>query len=115
MPTKDELEAQNAELKAKIAELEQVTPATEPGTANPPREPVQPDFGLSAGEVDDLRNAGVTTSPFTGKVLNALDEGIEPATPAARKRAEADRARRRGDKDRGPAPISTGDVASTTA
>lgn len=113
MPTKDELEAENAELKDRIAALEAAEPAApEPGTANPPREPKQPDFGLSAGEVDDLRNSGVTTSPFTGKVLNALDEGIEPATPEARKNAERER---RDRKDHGPKPVSTADVAATNA
>ncbi len=89
MPTKDELEAENAELRAEVERLKHV--AT-PGAATRTR-PEPPDF-LSAGEVDDLRNAGVTVSPFTGKVLNALDEGIEPANPEALARAERDRASR---------------------
>lgn len=120
-PTKDELEQENAQLRERVAELEATNgEQLEPGTANPPREPQQPDFGLSAGEVDDLRNAGVTTSPFTGKVLNALDEGIEPATPQARKRAERERAERGSRTNRpapngGPPPAEGGDVGASVS
>jgi hypothetical protein len=81
MPTKEELERENAELRDRVAELEAGRPAA-------PRRPERPDFGLSAGEADDLKVRGVTTSPFNGEVLNALDEGIEPATPEARRAAE---------------------------
>lgn len=49
---------------------------------------------LSAGEVDDLINAGVTISPFTGRRLNALALGIEPGNPEAYLTAEADLAAR---------------------
>jgi hypothetical protein len=92
MATKDEIQAELDAANARIAELEATNAEQLPDT---PRPPARPDFGLSAGEVDDLKNAGVTTSPFTGKSLNALDEGIEPANPEARRRAERDRAARK--------------------
>jgi hypothetical protein len=44
---------------------------------------------LSAGEVDDLINAGVTRSPFTGETLCALDFGIVPGNADAAARAAA--------------------------
>lgn len=96
MPTKDELEQENADLRARVAELEQGAAA--PGTMHntePPR-PQRPDY-LSAGEKADLEAAGVTTSPFNGEELNALDEGVEPSTPEARRNAERaqERARKR--------------------
>lgn len=114
MPTKDELEQELDRANARIAELEQGAEDAPPGTAaNPiPPEPKRPDFGLSAGELDDLRNAGVTTSPFTGEVLNALDEGVEPANPEARRNAEREQKRRRDEGARGedvhdhPAPAA---------
>jgi hypothetical protein len=91
VPTKDELEAENAELKAEIERLQSANIAT-PGAATRKRLP-RPEQ-LSAGEVDDLKNAGVTVSPFDGRLLNALDEGIEPANPAAlaaAKKAQAEK------------------------
>lgn len=91
MPTKDELEAENARLRERVAELE----AAAPPAAGQPRRPERPDFGLSAGEADDLRVRGVTVSPFNGEELNALDEGIEPATPEARRNAERAQQRKR--------------------
>jgi hypothetical protein len=113
MPTKDELERENAELRARVAELEEGAPA-----AGQPRIPQRPDFGLSAGEADDLRVRGVTTSPFNGEELNALDEGIEPATPEARRNAEKAQARKR-DRDRIAAgaadPAEPGDVVPELA
>lgn len=87
MPTKDELERENAELRDRVAELEAGA-----ATAGPKRLP-RPDF-LSAGEVDDLKNHGTTISPFDGRLLNALDEGVEPGNPEARARAEKERAKR---------------------
>ena len=90
MPTKDELEKENAELRDRVAELEAAHPA-----AGQPRRPERPDFGLSAGEADDLKVRGVTVSPFNGEELNALDEGIEPATPEARRNAEKAQERKR--------------------
>lgn len=90
MPTKEELEQQNAELRARVDELEAARPAAPAG----PRVPQRPDFGLSAGEADDLAVRGVTMSPFNGEELNALDEGIEPSTDEARRNAEAARKRK---------------------
>lgn len=90
MPTKEELETENAELRARVQELETAAPAPAAPAGRKPR-PEQ----LSAGEVDDLRNAGITVSPFDGRTLNALDEGIEPATPEARANAERERAGRK--------------------
>lgn len=99
MPTKDELEQENADLRARVAELEeQGAAAAAPGTMHntaPPR-PQRPGY-LSAGERADLEAAGVTTSPFDGSELNALDEGVEPGNPEARRNAERaqERARKR--------------------
>ena len=88
-PTKDELEQENQQLRDRVAELEQGQAVT----ANPVPKPVRPDFGLSAGEVDDLQTQGVTVSPFTGELLTATREGIEPLNPAAiaRDKKETDR------------------------
>lgn len=96
MPTKDELERENEQLRARVAELEEQMPAK----AGEPRRPerlTDPKGKtiLSAGEADDLRVRGVTVSPFNGEELNALDEGIEPATPEARRNAEKARERKK--------------------
>jgi hypothetical protein len=93
MPTKDELEAENADLRQRIDELETAAAEAPPAAADAaaaPRYPVDGDGNrqLSAGEADDLRQYGVTVSPFDGAKLNALDEGIEPGNPEAAKRAE---------------------------
>lgn len=120
MATKDELEQENAALRDRVAKLEAAAPA-ERGVANPPRTPQRPDFGLSAGEVADLEANGVTTSPFTGEELNALDEKIEPATPEARRNAERARDRKRqreATPDRpgpvaGPPPAEGGPAGSS--
>lgn len=102
-PTKDELQAENDQLKERIAELEATD--GERADAYVPPAPQQPDFGLSAGEVADLQANGVTTSPFTGKQLNALDEGVEPSTPQARRNAERAR-RQRESVPAGGAPLA---------
>lgn len=93
-PTKDELEQRVAELEQRNAELEAAA-AAPAGTAGntDARTPSRPtdDNGkpiLSAGEAFDLEQNGTAVSPFTGETLNALDEGVEPATPQARRRAE---------------------------
>lgn len=95
MPTKDELEAENADLRQQVEDLQsaQTAPA---GTAlnTAPPVPTRPDFGLSAGEANDLAVNGVATSPFTGETLIASVEGVTPQTPTAKandKRARADR------------------------
>lgn len=85
MPTKDELEAENAQLREELA-------AARAGQKGAPRKPARPtdDNGnpvLSAGEHADLEQHGVTISPFTGETLNAYDEGVEPLNPEAAERA----------------------------
>lgn len=96
MPTKDELEQENQQLRDRVHELEGQGNPAPPGTmlnTDPPR-PQRPGY-LSAGEKDDLVNAGVTTSPFDGSEINALDEGVEPGNPEARAAAERAQERRR--------------------
>lgn len=97
MPTKDELERENAELRERVDELEAAHPGAPAAVPPRPQRPTGEDGKpvLSAGEMDDLRNAGVTTSPFTGEELNALDEGVEPANPEARRAAERAQRRKR--------------------
>jgi hypothetical protein len=94
MPTKDELEAENTELRERVAELEEQAAAgaerdvTGTGARRPA--PQRPDYGLSEGERQSLLEHGTATSPFTGETLNALDEDVptEGLTPEARRRAE---------------------------
>jgi len=93
MPTKDELEAENADLRAQLARAE-IGQGGNTGGPGTPARPQHPDFGLSAGEVFDLQSAGVTTSPFTGQRLNALDLGITPGNPEALRAAQRDQAAR---------------------
>lgn len=107
MPTKDELERENAELRDRVAQLEQDQPAAAraPRPARPADESGKPI--LSAGEAQDLAANGVTVSPFNGQTLNALDEGVEPANPTARRRAERERASRPAEVvPAGPAPAA---------
>jgi hypothetical protein len=89
-PTKDELEQENEELRARVAELEDAAPAVAGSRPKPQR----PDY-LSAGEAADLAQTGVTISPFNGEEINALDEGVEPASPEAAKRAREAQTRAR--------------------
>jgi hypothetical protein len=109
MPTKEQLEEENAALRAENEELRAGKDA-----AAIPRVPQRltneaGDTILSAGEANDLEQFGVTRSPFTGETLNALDEGITPGNPDAKRAAEKERTTR-GDK---PANVSTTDVAHT--
>lgn len=90
-----ELEAENGELRA--AAERDVTSAggtRESGRAHPPTDG-DGNRVLSEGERQELEARGVATSPFDGKPLNALDEGVEVASPEARRRAERDRTTRR--------------------
>jgi hypothetical protein len=94
MPTKEELENENAELRGRVAELEdQAAAAAErdvTGTGSRRPAPERPDYGLSEGERQALLENGVATSPFTGEQLNALDEDVDATalSPEARRRAE---------------------------
>ena len=86
MPTKDELEDENARLREELEDARS-------GHAAAPRRPARPVGAdgkpqLSAGEHFDLEQNGATVSPFTGEVLNAIDEGVTPLTAEAKKRAE---------------------------
>ncbi len=95
MPTKDELEQENAELREQLAEARAAAAPTTAAAAGPAY-PTDDNGNrvLSAGEANDLAQFGVTRSPFDGKTLNALDEDVEPANPEARTRAERDQAER---------------------
>lgn len=123
MATKDELESENAELRRRVADLEQEAAQRTPAAAASRRRPQRPTGAdgkpvLSAGEADDLAQHGVCISPFTGETLNALDEGITPGTPEAL--AAAKRAQQKakdttaGDRNAwpvsGPPPPSGGDT-----
>jgi hypothetical protein len=70
MPTKEELEQENARLRARIEELEE-------GRASRPL-PVEPSFGMSEGERQDLALTGKSTSPFTGKVTETASDAPAP-------------------------------------
>ena len=87
MPTKDELERENAELRDRVAELESGTRDVT-GTGGKRPAPQRPEYGLCEGERQELEASGVTTSPFTGEPLNAIDEDVEVTNPEARRRAE---------------------------
>lgn len=92
MPTKDELEQENEELRARVRELE----ANVSRETSAPKRPERPDT-LSAGEADDLVQYGVTISPFDGATLNVLDyaeHGLEPGNAEARRNAERHAANR---------------------
>lgn len=91
MPTKDELEAENADLREQLAAARAAADVSRETSA--PKRPERPGQ-LSAGEADDLAQYGITISPFDGATLNALDYGIAPANPEARKTAERHAANR---------------------
>lgn len=127
MPTKDELEAENAELRARVDELEAAGVRDVTGTGRTAAAPTRPTDNngnpqLTEGERQDLVAHGVTTSPFTGETLNALDE-LTPEDrltlqPEAKKRAE--RERRSTDVTdvnawpvSGPPPAAGGDTEPT--
>lgn len=110
MPTKDELEAENAALREQLA-LATARDITSTGTSKVvPARPVDADGApvLSEGERQALIEHGTTVSPFTGEQLNALDEGVEPGNPTALARATLERRPAEVVPD-GPAP--SGDPA----
>jgi hypothetical protein len=89
------LEQEKAELQEKVDQLEHTAEEglslTE--TRNRRQRPVRPTGPdgqpqLTEGERQALESEGVTVSPFTGEQLNALDEGVTPANPRARRAAE---------------------------
>lgn len=92
MPTKDELERENAELRDRVAELEAAGPADD-GRGQEAPKPERPPYGLSAGEKADLESNGVTISPFTGETLTASREGVKPLTEEARRNDRRETAR----------------------
>lgn len=127
MPTKDELEQENEELRARVAELEQDQAATAErdltatGTDRP--KPKRPDY-LSEGERQDLEAHGVTNSPFTGEPLDAITEGVEPGNPVAVKAAKKRHAERQHGATEsvpnewpisGPPPAAGGDTDPLSA
>jgi hypothetical protein len=118
MPTKDELEQENATLRERVAELEAgERDVTGTGARRPA--PARPEYGLSEGERQGLAESGVVVSPFTGEQLNAIDEDVEPATPEARRRAERARKPVESVPDNawpisGPPPAEGGDTDATT-
>jgi len=120
MPTKDELEHENSELRARVAVLE--TAAADgrdvTGTGGKRPAPQRPEYGLCEGERQELEASGVTTSPFTGEPLNAIDEDVEVINPEARRRAERAHARPESVPDNawpiaGPPPPEGGDSELT--
>lgn len=108
MPTKDELEQENADLRARVAELEDQGAAPQAPQSRVPKRPTGPDGKpiLSAGEAHDLAAHGTTVSPFTGETLDAITEGVEPSTPEALQRARRARAARSERVPAGPAPVA---------
>jgi len=117
MPTKDELEQENAALRDRVAQLE-AEPRDVTGTGTRRPAPQRPEYGLSEGERQDLETSGVTNSPFTGEQLNAHDEGVEPATPEARRRADRAQYPTESVPDNawplaGPPPAEGGDADAT--
>lgn len=100
MPTKDELEAENEQLREELAAVRAGAGGGNIGTGRDRPKPKRPagDDGkpiLSAGEKNDLEQHGVCISPFTGETLNALDEGVTPLTAEGLARAKKERAERK--------------------
>jgi hypothetical protein len=74
------LRKENAELRVKLTQAE--------GAPNTRPEPTRPSFGLTEGERSELQERGVTTDPFTGELLTAKSEGVEPSNDGARETSE---------------------------
>lgn len=60
-----ELEAENAELKERLAAAG--------APVDGPRKPHEPSFGISEGTREELERTGKATSPFTGRKLTKAD------------------------------------------
>jgi hypothetical protein len=80
--TNAQLQEENQRLRARVAELEQRNAGTAPG-----RIPLQPSFGMSEGEREEIERTGSAVSPFDGqrRTENDLPEGVE-IDPARRQR-----------------------------
>ncbi len=104
--TKDQIEAQRDDLlrqaadqQAEIERLQGELAAARAGGGSPARVTLAEPVGLSEGDRQALRVAGVVTNPATGKLELASDHGIEVVTVdgrAALERAQKDRAEGRG-------------------
>lgn len=77
MPTKDELEFENAELREENERLREQLAEAQAGKSNTRPVPTAPSFGISEGTRADLEQDGKATDPFTGKVLTRDD--VRPA------------------------------------
>lgn len=96
--TKAELEQRVADLERENAELKEQATTAEDGLSlletnrrrQRPERPTDKDGNaqLSEGERQALAAEGTVVSPFNGQLLNALDEGVEPESPRARRAAE---------------------------
>lgn len=58
----DQLHEENARLRAELAHVKRKAA----GAANTRPDPVEPSYGISEGQRDELERNGRTTSPFTG-------------------------------------------------
>lgn len=78
MPTKDELEFENAELREENERLRAHLADAQKGQVTRPA-PTAPSFGMSEGTRTDLEQVEKTTDPFTGKTVTREDApaGVE--------------------------------------
>lgn len=80
----ERLQLENDELRERLDQLSKVADdGTTTGVVRPV--PTEPSFGMTEGMRADLELNGTATSPFTGKVYTAGDDGEvieEPATVA---------------------------------
>lgn len=80
----ERLQAENDALRAELDQLSKV--AADPAAAAAEvraRRPEEPSFGMSEGMRAELEQTGSTTSPFTGKIYKAGDDGEPVEQPAA--------------------------------
>ena len=85
----ERLQLENDDLRERLDQLSKVaddgtTPGVTTGVTRPV--PTEPSFGMTEGMRADLEQTGTATSPFTGKVYTAGENGEliaeEPATVA---------------------------------
>lgn len=72
MATKDELERDNAELRAENERLREQLADAQAGKPTRPV-PTAPSFGMSEGTRAELELVEKTTDPFTGKTVTRAD------------------------------------------